>query len=406
MTSPPIQTLVATWMALGCFWLAGSPARGQEDAAAIEKKFKEVVAETREKVKACRNISSRFFHGGLENTAQWKEPWEIASTELADQQPKLRKAAIDWFLVNQKPDEDMLVLASQIALELQQERNYVLAKRVLVKLRNAIPKDVAIERDLALVCLKLNEFDRARDLLLRPDGRSAIESLEANVDKSLFYSALALSKKWERETKLREKDATAELPRVKLELPGGDVTIELFEDEAPVAVANFLQLIEIGYYDETFMHRVVEDLIAQGGGYNRRVGKVAVGYTIPDEMQLPDARHHFRGTVSMYNTGREDSADTEFFFCISPMSQLDWDGSEEDHNRYTVFGRVIEGMDAIDQLRVTFEFDKEQEKEVPIEGIIPEVLKKATVIRKRDHEYEYKKIEIGAKMMESVTSEK
>ncbi len=390
--------------AIGLVSISAPRAFSQSDSAPLEKKFQQAIADTREMIKQCREISCRFFDGGLEDSSQWRGPWDKAAKALADQASITSKAAVDWFMACNNPDDDLLMIVSTVAYNHRIDRKYELAKRLLLRIEKFRPNDPVNKRDLALVCLKLNDFERALELVSSPSGRAAIEELENSVDKILFLSVGELAEKWKRESELRQKDATANLPRVKLELPGGDVIVELFEDQAPVAVANFLYLVEIGYYDETYFHRVIEDLVAHGGGFNRRVGKVPVGHTIEDEMMLPQSRHHFRGSLSMYNSGNPDSADGEFTISVSPLSHLDWNGTEEDRSRYTVFGRVIEGIETIDQLPATLTLDEKEEKEVPIDGVIPGLLTKATVIRKRDHDYEFRKFPVGRKSDQSSPS--
>jgi len=389
----------------GVLFASASPAFSQLDAAGLETKFKQSIADTREIIKECREISVRFFHGGLDSSSEWQDKWNEASDRLAAQAPILKEVATDWFMVCKKPDQNLLMIAHQIAFDLKKDGKYESAKRLLLKVEKFMPEEPAIKLDLAIISLKLNEFERALELLTEGEGEIDLEGLN-NIDKVLLMPTGELAKKWEREVKLREKDATADLPRVKLKLPGGDVIVELFEDEAPITVANFLYLIEIGYYDETYFHRVMKDLVAHGGAFNRRIDKVPVGHTIAGEMMLPEARHHFRGALSMFNNGNIDSADSEFSICLTPVAHLDWNGTEEDQSRYTVFGRVIEGMDAVDQLPATLELDEEGEKEVPIEGVIPGMIEKATIIRKRDHDYEFRKIPTGRKDNQSSPAKK
>ena len=141
MTSPRFHFAIFVWLLPGCLWLASSPAVGQQqDIKALEKTYLKTVAETREKIKTCREISCRFFDGGLNATHQWKDPWDVAVKELADQAAKLRQATTDWFLVNKEPDRELLILAGQIAVQLQQERKYEMTKRILLRCRRLCRK--------------------------------------------------------------------------------------------------------------------------------------------------------------------------------------------------------------------------------------------------------------------------
>jgi cyclophilin family peptidyl-prolyl cis-trans isomerase len=178
--------------------------------------------------------------------------------------------------------------------------------------------------------------------------------------------------KWARELKFREADAKANLPRVKFETSKGDVVIELFEDQAPNTVANFISLVEKKFYDGLSFHRVIPGFMAQGGDPNGD-GSGGPKYTIPDEVANPDHREHFRGSLSMAKTQAPDSGGSQFFLCFVPTSHLD--------GLHTVFGRVVEGLDVLAKLERT-------------EGVpgkpVPDKIIKATVISKRDHAYEPK----------------
>jgi cyclophilin family peptidyl-prolyl cis-trans isomerase len=195
---------------------------------------------------------------------------------------------------------------------------------------------------------------------------------------------------WQREQKLRAAEAKAnDLPRVKLQTNKGDMVVELFENEAPNTVANFISLVEKGLYDGTEFHRVLPGFMAQGGDplskdpekNKGNIGKGGPGYTIADEFHSPNRRDHFAGTLSMAHTQAPNSAGSQFFITFAPTPHLD--------GGYTAFGRVIEGMDVLSKLQ---RIDPDKELEHP-SGQPPDKIVKAEVLRKRDHPYEPKIIE-------------
>ncbi len=155
------------------------------------------------------------------------------------------------------------------------------------------------------------------------------------------------------------------LPQVKLETSKGDVLLELFEDEAPNAVANFISLVERKFYDGLKFHRVIAGFMAQGG-CPQGTGTGGPGYTIACECYRKDHRKHDRGVISMAHAGR-DTGGSQFFITFDKTPHLD--------GKHTVFGRVVQGMEAVDKLNVTDG------------GAKPDTIIKATVVRKRDHEY-------------------
>ena len=108
---------------------------------------------------------------------------------------------------------------------------------------------------------------------------------------------------WAKEKKIREAEAKADdLPRVLMKTSAGDIEIELFENEAPNTVLNFITLVDKGFYNGLKFHRVLPGFMAQGGD-PKGDGTGGPGYTIPCECYRPDHRLHFRGSLSMAHAG-------------------------------------------------------------------------------------------------------
>lgn len=171
----------------------------------------------------------------------------------------------------------------------------------------------------------------------------------------------------------RAAEAKADdLPRVKITTSKGDVVVELFENEAPNTVANFISLVEKGFYDGTPFHRVIGGFMAQGGDPTG-TGTSGPGYAIECEVGRPGARKHFLGTLSMAHAG-PNTGGSQFFLTFRPTEHLD--------GKHTVFGRVIEGFDVLPRLTRT-------EGEMA-SGAPPDTIVKAVVVRKRSHPYEPK----------------
>lgn len=176
------------------------------------------------------------------------------------------------------------------------------------------------------------------------------------------------------EAKLREAEKKADdLPRVKVETDRGVMVIELYENEAPETVGNFVSLVEKGFYNGLTFHRVLPGFMAQGGDPDG-TGGGGPGYQIYCECEKPLHRNHFRGTLSMAHAGK-DTGGSQFFLTFRPTQHLD--------GRHTVFGRVIEGLDALAKIQ----------RREPDSDITPDKIVKAEVVRKRDHKYEPRKVE-------------
>jgi cyclophilin family peptidyl-prolyl cis-trans isomerase len=160
-------------------------------------------------------------------------------------------------------------------------------------------------------------------------------------------------------------------PQVLLKTSKGDVLLELYEDEAPNAVANFVNLVEKKFYDGLIIHRVIADFMAQGGCPDGR-GTGGPGYKIACECYSPKARKHERGVIAMAHAGR-NTGGSQFYITYIRTPHLD--------GKHTVFGRVVKGMDVVDSFNVS-------RTGKPAEKIIS-----ATVVSKRDHDYVPKKIQ-------------
>lgn len=137
-----------------------------------------------------------------------------------------------------------------------------------------------------------------------------------------------------------------------LKLKDGDVKIELFEDVAPNHVKRIKELANSGKYDNVVFHRVIDGFMAQTGDIKfgnseskdfdlRRAGMG--GSDMPDLEQEFNSLPHDRGTISMARAQDPDSANSQFFICFQPAPFLD--------RQYTVFGKVIEGMEFVDKIK-------------------------------------------------------
>ncbi len=118
----------------------------------------------------------------------------------------------------------------------------------------------------------------------------------------------------------------------------GDIVLELFENDAPNTVANFVKLINKGYYNGLKFHRVIPNFMVQGGCPVGN-GTGGPGYTIKCEI---NPRKHLAGTLSMAHAGK-DTGGSQFFITHSPQPHLD--------GMHTVFGQVTEGMDVVNAIR-------------------------------------------------------
>ena len=127
-----------------------------------------------------------------------------------------------------------------------------------------------------------------------------------------------------------------------METEKGTMEIRFFEEDAPQTVENFINLSEKGYYDGLTFHRVIPDFVVQGG-CPKGDGTGGPGYTIDCELEGGN-QYHDRGVLSMAHAGR-DTGGSQFFICHNRKNTAHLD------RKHTVFGKVVEGLDIIDEIR-------------------------------------------------------
>ena len=127
----------------------------------------------------------------------------------------------------------------------------------------------------------------------------------------------------------------------EIHTPKGVMKLEFFEKDAPNTVANFIKLAEKGYYDGLNFHRVIPNFVLQGGCPNKR-GDGGPGYEIDCELD-GENQHHDRGVLSMAHAGR-NTGGSQFFVCHSRDNTAHLD------KNHTCFGKVVDGLDVIDQI--------------------------------------------------------
>lgn len=125
----------------------------------------------------------------------------------------------------------------------------------------------------------------------------------------------------------------------------GDFTVELFEKEAPITVANVLEYVDSGFYDGTLMHRVIPGFVLQGGGFTEDMKQKVTREPIRSEAD--NGLKNLRGNLSMARTQDVNSATSQFFINLKDNDFLDH--GQRDFG-YAVFGKVVEGMDVIDKI--------------------------------------------------------
>ena len=146
-----------------------------------------------------------------------------------------------------------------------------------------------------------------------------------------------------------------------------DIIIELYQQKAPITVSNFLSYVKDGYYNETIFHRVIAGFMIQGGGF--KTGLIPKKTLAPIKNEAPNGLSNTRGTIAMARSQRIDSATSQFFINAVDNGFLDHKGKAPETYGYAVFGKVISGMDVVDEIE-TKKSSFGLYKDVPIEDIM------------------------------------
>lgn len=157
-------------------------------------------------------------------------------------------------------------------------------------------------------------------------------------------------------------------PVVQIETSMGTIIVELYKDQAPVSVANFLQYVRDGFYPGTVWHRVVPGYVIQGGGFTPDLAEKPTRAPIQNE--ATNGLSNRRGTVAMARTRALRSATSQFYINISNNPRLDHQGFSPDVFGYAVFGRVLDGMDVVDRIGAVKTGTRDGMDDVPLEAVL------------------------------------
>ncbi|HEX8479522.1 MAG TPA: peptidylprolyl isomerase [Telluria sp.] len=153
----------------------------------------------------------------------------------------------------------------------------------------------------------------------------------------------------------------------------GNIKLELDAEKAPKSVANFLDYVAQGHYDNTVFHRVIGDFMIQGGGFDATMKQKPTGATVENEAK--NGLKNDKYTVAMARTSDPHSASAQFFINTKNNAFLDYPG--QDGWGYAVFGKVVEGMDVVDLINKVKTGRSGMFSDVPSE---PVIIEKAEVV--------------------------
>jgi len=316
-----------------------------------------------------------------------KEKYTMLIAEMSELLPNLREAGISEYKETPNKDKKLTrMLVGMVANDIRGD-HYVDALSLAELLIENKCEIKPVYNLAGIAAFSSQHFDKAKTFLeqakedgtLGAFGGHGLGNVESYLDEAEEYEKL-----WQKEQEIRKKEEEADdLPRVKLTTTKGDIVVELFENEAPQTVANFISLVEEEFYNGLSFHRVLPGFMAQGG-CPKGDGSGDPGYEIYCECKKEPYRKHFRGALSMANAG-PDTGGSQFFLTFRPTPNL--------NGGHTVFGRVIAGMDVLEALQ--------RRDPSAVNKPKPDEIVTAEVFRKREHEYKPTKVEAKSESKKS-----
>ena len=356
----------------------GPPAAAPTEAAqqAIGA-FVEGLEAWKQVIKEMRSLRTRFQVADESELKPLQDEWQALVDRGEKLIPVLRDAGKRAFLAAPNQDREIIRFLYSLLLDDLKRDNYEPAIDVAEAL---LENNVGIGElyELAgVAAFATHDFETAERYLKEADTRGALTRDDA---RKFLATVTEYKQLWATEQALRKAEAEADdLPRVELKTNRGTIVLELFENEAPGTVGNFISLVkEKKFYDNLTFHRVLGGFMAQGG-CPKGDGTGDPGYSIKCECGQENARKHFRGSLSMANAG-PDTGGSQFFITFQPRPSL--------NGKHSVFGRVIEGIEVLARIQ-----RRDPAAQPPLPE--PDRILSATVIRDRGHKYEPNKVAAG-----------
>ncbi len=196
------------------------------------------------------------------------------------------------------------------------------------------------------------------------NGKLFMKALAKNENKQMkFIVKLLLSAMF-----MLSMISAVAAPSVEFQTNQGNFTIELYPEKAPKTVANFLQYVKDGFYENTIFHRVINHFMIQGGGFERDLSEKSTRAAIANE--AGNGLLNQTGTVAMARTADPDSATAQFFVNLTDNQFLDYVSPDPDQIGYCVFGKVTSGIEVIQKIGLTQTNTVGRYSDVPVKPVI------------------------------------
>lgn len=157
-------------------------------------------------------------------------------------------------------------------------------------------------------------------------------------------------------------------PKIVIKTSMGEIEAELFEDKAPVSVKNFLNYVQKGHYKNTIFHRVINNFMIQGGGFDKDLNEKKTGSPIKNE--AGNGLKNETGTLAMARTGEVHSATAQFYINVADNGFLDHRDESQAGFGYAVFGKVTSGMPVVNKIKAVKTGIRGPLEDVPLESVV------------------------------------
>lgn len=342
----------------------------REDFDRLFDQWKRLLSELRTLDASCRGVAA-------ENADGCRKACADLIDEGSRMQEQLVESAVLAYVRAPADNEDLSYFLKNAVFVLIAREEYEEALRLGQLLVDNYFEDGDVYNSCGLCAFYTGEFRLAEQHLQRAKEARALTGVGLNCLRQIPYYQEA----WAVESKLRSNEQMAgDLPRVLLVTTQGEIELDLFENEAPNTVANFLTLVDKGFYDGLKFFRVVQGQSASCGCPEGN-GKGGPGYTIHNECNAPLHRLHFRGSLGMARSDNRTHG-SQFYLAFVPIMQRD--------GTCTVFGRVVRGLDVLAKLQRREPPSQLMEEINPHGYSVPpsaDAIVKASVVRKRGHAY-------------------
>src|SRR5262245_37867267 len=335
--------------------------------------YQKVMEDWKTVLKDLRKLKLQYQSAALADQAKSQQDWKSLTDKGNEIVTSLEAAGLKAYAESPNEDAELSRFLVKLADDAIQRDDYATARRITDVLIEYQCPDKQIYDSAGIAAFVLNDYDTAEKYF-----KQAKElGVQSTTSKELEPLVKEYRDLWAKEEATREAEANADdLPRVRLTTTKGTIVLELFENEAPETVGNFVSLVDQGFYNTLNFHRVLKGFMAQGGD-PKGDGTGGPMYRIFGEQARPGHRAHFQGSLSMAHTGDPDTGGSQFFITFRQTPHL--------NGLHTCFGRAIDGMDVLSKLQCRHP----QAANPPA----PDSIIKAEVIRKRDHVYQPHKVD-------------